>query len=1295
MMRWLRIGLLVLSGIATLLFVVVALLVNVDFGRYSGKVEDYVSTLLARELRIDGVVHANLGSSIELYAEDVFLANPEWATNPTFVSARKIDIVVDAWSLFGPSIIVERVEIDGLRINIELNEQGAASWDFDGLQSVEQVPEETAEPVRKRFPAIFELASITGSKITFTSPVRDEMLVLVVDGITTRVVDEYVQTRLQGSLDGTPVHLEQRSGPVQNILDYRMVETTLTGDLGEISITASAFVDDVLAPKRPRASIGIKGPNAEYLADILHIDLVTTGPLDILATVEPRDDLLTASIHGAFGEFQVDIDGHTVDLQNTSDVQFDVSAGGPSIGTVIKLVGGKYSDLDPFQIDGHIRLIDDDLTIDDVRVSVGQSRLAAEGFFGEFPTLKNARLSATATGDDYGRFNRLFGLPGRIGGQFTMSLSLDPEDDGRTAIRLDASCSEYKLQLTANVQPDNQYIGTAADMAISGPDIGLILEKFGYERPLKEAWDISVKATVDDTGYRLDKVKMLFGDDVVRIDGHIGNDPLGSATNLNVEIAGTDLGASIVALGGSADMLPKGAFHLKGGVLHRDEKLILNNIEAALGDKNEYQLAVTGFIANNASFESSEISVKARGASLAALAEINGIEGIPDMPFDVSAELKRGKGRTFARNGKIEIGKSKLEFSGDVGDSPLEEDIALAFTASIPNLQDGLSKFDIPRDDIPAVSVHASGELRRSSSRLMVDKLVIALNDATIDVKGNVGDLPDFQGTRLKIAASGARLKTLFPESFSATYLEHPFKLSASLEVADHVVSVSELNGRLGNSEVLGNLAVGMKPVLGTGRFNIRAKSPDLWMLLPELGENDVQGTAPMSFAAAGDWAERYWHFDNLALSLGEGKLQIIGAIEAPPSFDRTDLKVEWHSPSIHNLSKLAGRELPDQALNLTARLKGDHTQMTMESFNLSVGNSDLNGHFTMIAGDVPQLDIVFRSSLIDITEFQPPKETEAEKPPSKKADRLIPDTPLELDFLRNFDATIDINIAKLVSRAFVLGDLALQGLVKDGDIEVPSLRLVGRRNGVLTSSAELKQDADGLVNARISINGADLAMGFIAETEEDVAMLPVYELATEISASGKTVRELAGTANGYFRMLGGKGRLKSGSLEILTGDFLSQLLSAINPFSKTDPYSHVDCAAVLLSFDNGVVNGEPAVVAQTDKLRVFGNTKIDLKTEKIDAAFRTVPQKGLGLSLSNLVNPYIKLSGTLASPSLGLNAESVLIEGGAAVATGGITILAKAFNDRFLSGKDPCGKAVAEADKAWEAKRKVSKPKR
>mgnify|MGYP001549842159 CR=1 FL=1 len=90
----------------------------------------------------------------------------------------------------------------------------------------------------------------------------------------------------------------------------------------------------------------------------------------------------------------------------------------------------------------------------------------------------------------------------------------------------------------------------------------------------------------------------------------------------------------------------------------------------------------------------------------------------------------------------------------------------------------------------------------------------------------------------------------------------------------------------------------------------------------------------------------------------------------------------------------------------------------------------------------------------------------------------------------------------------------------------------------------------------------------------------------------------------------------------------------------------------------------------------------IDLETEKLDVSFNTKPRTGIGISAGVIINPLTKVGGTMTSPSLALNPKDTVISGTAAVATAGLSLLAKSMSDRFLSSKDPCGDAVKEMRK-------------
>ena len=56
--------------------------------------------------------------------------------------------------------------------------------------------------------------------------------------------------------------------------------------------------------------------------------------------------------------------------------------------------------------------------------------------------------------------------------------------------------------------------------------------------------------------------------------------------------------------------------------------------------------------------------------------------------------------------------------------------------------------------------------------------------------------------------------------------------------------------------------------------------------------------------------------------------------------------------------------------------------------------------------------------------------------------------------------------------------------------------------------------------------------------------------------------------------------------------------------------------------------------------------------------------------------NPFIEVTGTLASPRLGLGAKGTA----AAVATGGLSVLAQGLFDRARGGQDVCKTTLDEA---------------
>ena len=60
-------------------------------------------------------------------------------------------------------------------------------------------------------------------------------------------------------------------------------------------------------------------------------------------------------------------------------------------------------------------------------------------------------------------------------------------------------------------------------------------------------------------------------------------------------------------------------------------------------------------------------------------------------------------------------------------------------------------------------------------------------------------------------------------------------------------------------------------------------------------------------------------------------------------------------------------------------------------------------------------------------------------------------------------------------------------------------------------------------------------------------------------------------------------------------------------------------------------------------------------------------------------VTPFVKLSGTLGKPGVGMNASGTLLAGGAAALTGGMSLVVRGLADRATAEADQCPDALAE----------------
>jgi len=124
----------------------------------------------------------------------------------------------------------------------------------------------------------------------------------------------------------------------------------------------------------------------------------------------------------------------------------------------------------------------------------------------------------------------------------------------------------------------------------------------------------------------------------------------------------------------------------------------------------------------------------------------------------------------------------------------------------------------------------------------------------------------------------------------------------------------------------------------------------------------------------------------------------------------------------------------------------------------------------------------------------------------------------------------------------------------------------------------------------------------------------------------------------------------------------------------RTQKYKTVDCGIYELDVKDGMATIKTFAI-QTDVMTVVANGTINLTNERLDINFRAKPREGIGISLGTVANQFLSLGGTLAQPKISIDAQRSVTTTGAAVATGGLSLLARGMWDRLSAEASICEK--------------------
>jgi len=392
------------------------------------------------------------------------------------------------------------------------------------------------------------------------------------------------------------------------------------------------------------------------------------------------------------------------------------------------------------------------------------------------------------------------------------------------------------------------------------------------------------------------------------------------------------------------------------------------------------------------------------------------------------------------------------------------------------------------------------------------------------------------------------------------------------------------------------------------------------------------------------------------------------------------------------NLARLKDG-LPEIPFEGGGTYAGNREGFEISDLRMQVSGSEVSGTVSMKRTEPKRLEAQISSPRLDLTPFRKKKDMQAKADAAKTADPsaspaaaekgkkdkdkkfVFGEEPLPLDKLRDLDAQVQANLAEVVLEGGSLTDVSGVLGLQDGQLSI-DLQARGAGAGTIAGTVRLVPAQQG-ADLTMTLTVRELRAGLLAPEGKDRSQSPPSSLDADIRASGNSPRQMASGANGTVVFTQGQGKVKSGALDILGSGILAQIGGQLNPFSKEDPYTTLECTVAQVKIVDGQAKIKPVLV-QSDKVTVTSEGAVDLRTEALTFDFNTRPRKGIGISPGMFTNPFIQLQGTLAHPRIATGAKGV-VSGAVAVGTAGVSVVAKGLVDRVVGEADLCPKTLAE----------------
>ncbi len=424
-----------------------------------------------------------------------------------------------------------------------------------------------------------------------------------------------------------------------------------------------------------------------------------------------------------------------------------------------------------------------------------------------------------------------------------------------------------------------------------------------------------------------------------------------------------------------------------------------------------------------------------------------------------------------------------------------------------------------------------------------------------------------------------------------------------------------------------------------------------------------------------------------LAVNITDGNASL--ALEGDANINGVEgdvLKINADATNLDSLSKFLQTDLsPYLPAKVNAQIETSANAINVQQITANSKDSDIAGNVEIDwSGDVVKAKGKVLSRLLDLSPLMAePKEgqkkSSEDKNNQEKKEKVFSDEPIDWSWLEAYDVDFDLGIDKLIASDNVFNKVKTKIELGKGALNIKPFQAFfadGTINTVLTLNK-----AGDAAKFNTKLDAINLSLAALGATGDSVLEGGTTDVVADFNGQGKSLHHIMASLNGEMVAEVQKGIIKNDAFEIIGSDIILELLTMLNPFMKEDETTELECAAVKFTAEDGVLTSKNQMAVETTKMKIVGGGVIDMNTEELEIGFSPSAKKGVGVNVGSLVK-FVRLGGTLSNPHPEADPVGILKSGaalGAAVSTGGLSLLVEGLFKRAANAGSACNQALSD----------------